>query len=59
MRCPKTVITPQSSGLLETFQVWKALGTSDIQSMSAREVDALLVLEQELQAERNDAKQAR
>jgi hypothetical protein len=44
---------------LETFQVWKALGTSDIQSMSAREVDALLVLEQELQAERNDAKQAR
>jgi hypothetical protein len=53
-QCPRTEITAQSQGWVEAFQVWKTLGERDWDRLPAREVDALVTLEKELRAERND-----
>ncbi len=53
-QCPKTEITAESQGWVEAFHVWKTLGGRDWQNLPAREVDALMTLEKELRAERND-----
>ncbi len=55
MECPKTVVTAESLSMLDTFHAWKILGAADLQEMTAREVDGLMTLEREYQAERKDA----
>jgi hypothetical protein len=49
--CPRSYITPGSQELLERFRVLKTLGVRVPLDMPAREVDALCLLENELQAE--------
>ncbi|HSM79811.1 MAG TPA: hypothetical protein VLT57_19375 [Bryobacteraceae bacterium] len=56
-RCPKTVITADSAAFLEAFHIWKVTASPIGGTVDAREVEALLLLEQELQAEKNDARQ--
>ena len=53
-RCPTSVITAQSLGWIEQFYVWRKLGPSYPEELSAREVEAFLILEQEARAEESD-----
>jgi hypothetical protein len=46
--CPKSLVTAESAAWLEEFQVWKRLGYPDVTEMTARQVEAMLVLEAEL-----------
>ncbi len=55
--CPRTAITAESLRLMETYQAWKTLGGGDTRRLPAREVDALITLEAEMRAERNDEQQ--
>ena len=50
-RCPTSVISAQSLAWIEQFYVWKRLGPNYPGELSAREVEAFLILEQEAQAE--------
>ena len=52
-RCPKSEITAQSLDWIERFLVWKRLGASYPEALSAREVEAFLLLERELESEGN------
>ena len=49
--CPKSYISGESRAWLDGFQVWKRLGYPDPRTLSAREVHAMLILEQELVSE--------
>jgi len=49
--CPKSYITAESEGLVEEFLVRRRLGGTDFGELSARQVEAFLVLEQALAAE--------
>ncbi len=49
--CPKPFVTAESFGWLEEFQVRKRLGYPDLMEMTARQVEAMLVLEAELMEE--------
>ena len=51
--CPKSLVTAQSLAWLEQFYVWCKLGVRDTSHMSAREVEAFLILGQELLAEQD------
>lgn len=53
-RCPKSLITAASRGWIEEYLAWKVLGGADYRTMSARQVDAFLVLEEAWRAERNN-----
>ena len=46
--CPKSFITAQSMAWLEDYLVRRKLGQKGIESLGAREVEAFLILEQEL-----------
>jgi hypothetical protein len=46
--CPKSYISGESVAWLDQFQTWKRLGYPDPQTLSARETQAMLILEQEL-----------
>jgi hypothetical protein len=50
-RCPKSLITGESLYLLEQFSVWKRCPGANLQTMPARMVDAILILENEVRAE--------
>jgi hypothetical protein len=52
--CPKTEITAESVGFIEIFQARKTLRGANVESLPARTVEAMLLLENELQRERND-----
>ncbi|MBI3471462.1 MAG: hypothetical protein HY013_08900 [Candidatus Solibacter usitatus] len=52
-RCPKSEVSAQSLEWLERFFVWRTLGPKYPGEPSAREVEAFLILEQELAGERN------
>ncbi len=45
--CPKSYVSGESRGWLDEFQAWKRLGYPDPRTLSAREVHAMLILEQE------------
>jgi hypothetical protein len=47
--CPKSFITAESVAWLEEFQVWKRFGYPHVGEMTARQVEAMLVLEAELE----------
>ena len=49
--CPRSVITGESLAWLEGFYAWKKLGGRPVEEMSARQIQAFLILEQELGAE--------
>lgn len=50
-RCPKSIITAQSSYFVEQFSVWKRFGGGIPWSMEAKAAEAILVLEQVWQME--------
>ncbi len=52
-RCPKSEITAQSIEWLEKFVVWRQFGASYPEPLSARDVEAFLLLERELKLEGN------
>jgi len=47
--CPKTFITAQSMAWLETYLVRQRLHQEGVEGSSAREVEAFLIMEYELQ----------
>jgi hypothetical protein len=49
--CPKSYVSGDSRAWLDEFQVWKRLGRPDPRTLSAREVHAMVILEQELLSE--------
>ena len=50
--CPKSYITAESEGLVEDFLVRRRLGGMRFEELSARQVEAFLILEQALAGER-------
>ena len=50
--CPKSVVTAESVAWLEEFLVRRQLGGAGCEEMSARKVEAFVVLERELERER-------
>lgn len=55
--CPKSMITGQSMAWLEQFFLWQRLPRAYSRELSAREVDAFLILEDELSAEMKNARE--
>ena len=55
--CPVSYITAESQSLLEEFLVRRRLRQFAIQELSARQVEAFVVLERELETEMNDDEQ--
>jgi hypothetical protein len=53
--CPKSIISAESIGWIEQYQVGRAFGFPDLQNAPARAVDAFCVLEAERVAEREYA----
>ena len=56
-RCPTSVVSAQSLTWIEQFYVWRKLGPSYPGELSAREVEAFLILEREARAEESDGRQ--
>ena len=52
--CPKSLITSESEALVEEFLVRRKLGGFDLSGLDAKQVEAFLILEQALSAERSD-----
>ncbi|MGH9659565.1 MAG: hypothetical protein ACRD96_13540 [Bryobacteraceae bacterium] len=50
-RCPKSVITAQSLDWIERFVVWRRLGALYPEPLGAKDIEAFLVLEQEMTTE--------
>ena len=55
--CPKSYITAESQTLVEEFFIRRRLGGFDWRELSARQVEAFVILESALQVERNDGQQ--
>jgi hypothetical protein len=53
-RCPRTEITAASQSWLELFAVWKRLGNEVPMSLPAKDAEALALLEEEWEKERDD-----
>ena len=51
--CPKSLITPQSVGWLEEFFIFKRLQQQFPQDLNTRQIEAFLVLEEQLVLERD------
>jgi hypothetical protein len=49
--CPKSYISGDSMAWLEAFEMWKRIGHGDPKGLGARQMEAMLLLEQELSAE--------
>ncbi len=49
--CPKSYISAESSGLVEEFFVRRQFGRIDVGELSARQVEAFVILEKELARE--------
>ena len=50
--CPKSYVTAESEGLVEEFFVRRRLGGMDFAELSARQVEAFVILEQAVEGER-------
>jgi hypothetical protein len=57
--CPRSYVTPESEALLEEFHAFRVFGCGDVQSVPARLVDAICVLEQEVRSEQISESQIR
>ena len=53
-RCPKSTISAESEALVEEFFVRRRLGGTAFAQLSARQVEAFVILESALEEERND-----
>lgn len=53
--CPKSLISGASRYYLDVFSVWKRLGGGDVWSLEAKLAEAILLLEEEWQKERDNA----
>ena len=51
--CPKAYVTTESLALVEEFFVRRSLGGLNFEALSAKQVEAFVILERELAAERN------
>ena len=51
--CPTSYVTAASLEFLETFHALKLFGTRDYRALPARQVEASMILENELRSERN------
>lgn len=49
--CPKSYITARSLEWIEEFHAWKVFGATDARTLTARQVEAFLTLENELGTE--------
>jgi hypothetical protein len=49
--CPKTLLSGEIAAWLEAFAAWKRLGYPNVLRLPARDVDAMLALEEELASE--------
>jgi hypothetical protein len=49
--CPRSYITGESVAWLEAFEVWRRFGHTDPQELPARQVHAMMCLENELSQE--------
>ncbi|MBS1857118.1 MAG: hypothetical protein JST11_17235 [Acidobacteria bacterium] len=54
--CPKSYVTAESVGLVEAFLVRRQLGGAGVEELSARQAEAFMVLERELEKERQAAR---
>jgi hypothetical protein len=52
--CPTSYISPESEALVEEFFVRRRLGAVDLERLTARQVEAFVILEQALAREMND-----
>ncbi|MBI4893438.1 MAG: hypothetical protein HY821_22645 [Acidobacteria bacterium] len=52
--CPRSAITAQSAAWLELFAAWKWTGLAGEAELTARDVDALAILNREWERSRND-----
>ena len=52
--CPKSLITPESEALVEEFLVRRRLGGIRLDDLTARQAEAFLILEKELETERGN-----
>jgi hypothetical protein len=55
--CPKSYITAESVTLLEEFAARRRLGSTDVAELSARQVDAFMILEKALTEELRNGRQ--
>ncbi len=55
--CPKSYITAESVTLLEEFGARRRLGGTDVAELSARQVDAFMILEKALTEELRNGRQ--
>jgi hypothetical protein len=46
--CPKSYISAESEALVEEFLVWRRLGGINLAELSARQVDAFMILDRAL-----------
>jgi hypothetical protein len=53
-RCPTSVVSAQSLSWIEQFYVWRRLGAKYPGELSARDVEAFLILEGETRGEESD-----
>ena len=56
--CPKSFVTGDSLVFIERYGIWKRFGGQSIEMLSARDVEAFLILEAEVEGEaRNIARE--
>ena len=53
-RCPRPVITAESEARVEEFLVWKRVGGAATGELSAKQVDAFVVLENAMEREKRN-----
>lgn len=53
-RCPRSTVTAASEGVVEEFFVWKRLGAAAVGELSARQVEAFVVLENAMEREKRN-----
>lgn len=52
--CPKSLISAESLSLVEEYFVRRRLGSIRVEGLSARQVEAFLILEKEIQTEKTN-----
>jgi hypothetical protein len=53
-RCPRSTVTAASEAMVEEFLVWKRVGAAAVGELSARQVEAFVVLENAMEQEKRN-----
>jgi hypothetical protein len=56
--CPKSYVTAESVGLVEEFFIRRRLGATGTAELTARQVEAFVILEKELAGEKSRGQQS-